>query len=112
VRTVDFATEVKQPGNEAECSPLSSVEVQNGCSYTSTHTCPHVLCAGTALPLRSEDGRVCYAYIYFLIKTAHTVLGWNWNLSLSVQNAKLANYCNTNRHYEAVIKKLLVQDLS
>ena len=43
---------------------------------------------------------------------AHRVLGWNWDLSLSVQNDKLANYCNANRHHEPVLKKLLVQVLS
>ena len=112
VRTVDSALEVKQPGNEAECLPLSSVEVKNGCSYTFTHTCLHVLCKGTALHLRSGDGRVFYAYIFLLKKAAHTVLGWNWDLSLSDQNAKLANYCNAKKYYEPVLEKLLVQVLS
>ena len=113
VRNVDFTLVVKQPGNEAECLPLSRVEVQNGCSYTSTHTCLHVLCTGTALHLRSGDGRVRYAHIFKEKKNpAHTVLGWNWDVSLSVQNDKLANYCNANRQHEPVLKKLLVQVLS
>ena len=42
---------------------------------------------------RRCKGILCiYIYIIFLIKAAHTVLGWNWDLSLSIQNAKLANF--------------------
>ena len=78
-----------------------------------TPTCLHVLGRGTALHLCSGDGRVLYIYIYFfLIKAAHMVLGWNWDWSLSDQNAKLANFCNANRYCEPVLKKLLVQVLS
>ena len=52
-------------------------------------------------------------HIYLKKKNpAHTVLGWNWDVSLSVQNDKLANYCNANRQHEPVLKKLLVQDIS
>ena len=71
VRTADCCPEIKQPGNEAECLYLSSVEVKNGCSYTSTPTCLHSVYR-TTLHLRSDGMGILCIYFFFNKSSSHS----------------------------------------
>jgi hypothetical protein len=72
---------VKQPGCEVDGWPLSSAEVKNDCSYTSTHPCAFMMWRGTILPFFCLSDNLCSGQHFLLCYTKENSLNMQFVIS-------------------------------